>query len=232
MALLGIKKKQAFGQIFDPLSNGPYGTPGIGDGINQQMGAPVQGMGQLPDIANMPDMGGMQDQQPAKFKPNLLGVIGDAMQVFGGGQATYMNGVREQQERSEMMRQRALQAQQERQTKWQDYVREAEYDRANPAPKAPDKLTQYMINAGIDPASDKAKQIFAAAVTNEAYPERAVPYTDEQGNSGLRFIRSGMPPQQGAPVFAGWADDEEGGQTQPVSGNFPPKPIRRNNSGY
>lgn len=220
MALMGARKPQRFGQQFDPLSNGPYGTPGIGDGINQQMGAPVQGMGQLPDVANMPDMTAMQQQQPAKFKPNLLGVIGDAMQVFGGGQATYMNGVREQQERAEMMRQRAMQAQQERETSWQDWVAKEKYKRENPEP-ANDKLTQYMRNAGIDPASQQGKAMYAAAATNEAYPERAVPYTDEQGNSGLRFIRSGMPPQQGGLVPIGGTLPPKGGPVQQAPGNFP-----------
>lgn len=133
MALLGMKKKQPFGQQFDPLSNGPFGTPGIGDGINQQMGAPVQGMGQMADITNLPAMAQqpMQADAPAKFKPNLLGVIGDAMQVFGGGQATYMNGVREQQQRAELMRERAMQAQQERETGWQDWVAKEEWKKKN-----------------------------------------------------------------------------------------------------
>lgn len=119
MALLGMKKKQAFGMM-PPV--GPYNTPGIGDGINMGQDAP----GMMPQP--------MPQAQPAKFKPNILGVIGDAMQVFGGGQATYMNGVREQQERAEQMRQRAMMAQQERETGWQDWVKKKEYERANPDP--------------------------------------------------------------------------------------------------
>lgn len=218
MALMGARKQQRFGQMFDPLSNGPFGTPGIGDGINQQMGAPVQGMGQLPDIANMPAMAQqpMQDQQPAKFKPNILGVIGDAMQVFGGGQATYMNGVREQQERSEMMRQRALQAQQERQTKWQDYVREAEYERAN---KAPDPLTQLMINAGIDPKSPRGVKLFETAVLNKTNPFQEMTVTNEDGSQERKIYRPGMPTM---PLTDDdWNSAEPlGGPTSPASGNF------------
>ena len=120
MALFGTRKKQTFGQV-----------PGMAPPVEQPMfGAPGQGMQQ-------------PEQQPAKFKPNILGVIGDAMQVFGGGQATYMQGVREQQERSELMRQRTMQAQQERETGWQDWVRKQEYERANPNPANNDTANDW-----------------------------------------------------------------------------------------
>lgn len=127
MALLGTKKKQAFGMLPDvgPLNGG------FGGGAPMDMGAPVQGMGQMADITNMPAMPQQPMQDNAKFKPNLLGVIGDAMQVFGGGQATYMNGVREQQQRAELMRERAMQAQQERETGWQDWVAKEEWKKKN-----------------------------------------------------------------------------------------------------
>lgn len=153
MALLGMKKKQAFGQV--PMMGA---TP-----EPMAMGAPVQGMGQMADITDMPAMAQqpMQDNAPAKFKPNLLGVIGDAMQVFGGGQATYMNGVREQQQRAELMRERAMQAQQERETGWQDYVRKQEYERANPA--APDVPSNVRTAMWYQNATDEQKAAFREA---------------------------------------------------------------------
>lgn len=219
MALLGMKKKQAFGQMFDPMSNGPYGTPGIGD--NQQMGAPVQGMGQLPDVANMPAMTAqpMQDQQPAKFKPNLLGVIGDAMQVFGGGQATYMNGVREQQERSEMMRQRALQAAADRETSYQDYLRRDAHERANPKAAQPTEFERILQASGLP--KEQQVQLMQDYARNRANPLQGVPFTDEAGNSGLQFIRPGQTQPSAGLVPIGGVLPPKGGQTVPPSATFP-----------
>lgn len=199
MALFGMKKKQAFGQMFDPMSNGPYGTPGIGDGMieRQQMGQAPQGMGQLPDVTNMPDM--QQQQQPAKFKPNILGVIGDAMQVFGGGQATYMNAVREQQERSELMRQRAMMAQQERETGWQDWVKKEEYKRANPDPVNNDTVSDVKWFMGASPEE------------RAAYREMNPEY--RQGSDG-KFYR--IDTQQGpVPTFT----EDDWNKGQPVGGS-------------
>lgn len=222
MALLGMKKKQAFGQMFDPLSNGPFGTPGIGD--NQQMGAPVQGMGRLPDVANMPDMTQQQDQQPAKFKPSLLGVIGDAMQAFGDGEPTYMNSVREQQEHSEMMRQKAMQAQQERQTKWQDYVREAEYDRANAAPKDPYRFEANNGDVYQLGPDGKPVRVFADPTPKTTY------ITAENGDGTKTVIPvvNGVPQMGGGPRYTPAAKGVtfkpiDGGPTPSASGNFRPK---------
>jgi len=123
MALFGARKQQQFGQI------------------PQQM-TPLQayGDGSTPAMMQQPQQ---QPEQEQRFKPNILGVIGDAMQVFGGGQATYMQGVNEQRQRAELMRQRAQMAQQERETGWQDWVRKQEYERANPSPVNNDTTADY-----------------------------------------------------------------------------------------
>lgn len=214
MALLGARKKQTFGQV--PM---PYNTPGIGDGVierQQQMGQTPQGMGQLPDIANMPDM--TQPAQPAKFKPNMLGVIGDAMQVFGGGQATYMQGVQEQQQRAELMRQRAMQAQQERETSWQDYVRKQEYERANPTAPQPTEFERILKASGLPEAQQIT--LMQDYARNRANPVQGVKTYDADGNETLQFIRpSAM--GQGGLVPIGGTLPPKGGPVQQAPGNFP-----------
>lgn len=222
MALLGGRKKQTFGQVPTPV--GYQGGTGIGDGMIERqqmdMGAPVQGMGQLPNVANMPDMGGMQAQQPAKFKPNLLGVIGDAMQVFGGGQATYMQGVREQQLMAEKMRQRALEAQQERETSWQDYVRKSQYERENAAPKDPYRFESnsgdvYQVGPDGKPAllfKDPTPKTTYLTADNGDGTKTIVPIVNgipQMGNVPTR-------PQVGAVV----ADPRKGGSAGNGTGGF------------
>lgn len=225
MALLGGRKKQTFGQV--PMPGGYQGGTGIGGGMierqQMEMGAPVQGMGQLPNISKMPDMSGMQDQQPAKFKPNLLGVIGDAMQVFGGGQATYMNGVREQQERAEIMRQRALQAQQERETSWQDYVRKFDYERENAAPKDPYRFEANNGDIYQIGADGKPMRVFADPTPKTTY----ITADNGDGTKTIVPIVNGVPqmgggstrPQVGAVI----ADPRKGGSAGNGTGGFQPR---------
>jgi len=210
MALLGGRKKQTFGQV--PMPGGYQGGTGIGDGMieHQQMGAPVQGMGQLPDVANLPDMGGMQQQQPAKFKPNLIGVIGDAMQVFGGGQATYMNGVREQQQRAELMRERAMLAQQERQTGWQDYVRKQEYERDNPAAPQPTEFERILKASGLPEAQQVT--LMQQYAQNRANPVQGVKTYDADGNETLQFMRPSAMGQQSGPQEGATASNPKTGE--------------------
>lgn len=216
MALLGARKKQTFGQV--PM---PYNTPGIGDGVierQQQMGQTPQGMGQLPDIANMPDM--TQPTQPAKFKPNMLGVIGDAMQVFGGGQATYMQGVQEQQQRAELMRQRAMQAQQERETSWQDYVRKQEYERANPNPGNPHYWEMNDGSLGRVGPDGKPEVVYKDPTPKTTY----VTADNGDGTKTIVPIVNGVPQMGGAArpqVGAVIADPRKGGQTGAPSATFP-----------
>lgn len=221
MALLGGRKKQTFGQV--PMPGGYQGGTGIGDGMieRQQMGAPVQGMGQLPDVANLPDMGGMQQQQPAKFKPNLIGVIGDAMQVFGGGQATYMNSVREQQQRAELMRERAMLAQQERQTGWQDWVAKENYKRENPEPGNPHYWEMNDGSLGRIGPNGQPEVVYKDPTPKTTY------ITADNGDGTKTFVPvvNGVP-QMGGParpqVGAVITDPrKKGGPVQQSPGNFP-----------
>jgi hypothetical protein len=193
MALLGMKKKQAFGALPQQVS-------------------PLQayGDGSTPAMMQQPMSQPMPEEQPAKFKPNILGVIGDAMQVFGGGQATYMNSVREQQERSELMRQRAMMAQQERETGWQDWVKKKEYERANPDPVRNDTVADY----------EFIKQTAGEEAAKQFVMNKANPPEYRQGPDGNFYrvntqsapdISQGLPP--GFKV--------KGGPVSQAPGNFP-----------
>ena len=172
----GMNRKPVFGQI-----------PGMGmmqpEMQPPQYGAMAQGQGMQAPPAKKPGFfsrgGGLVD---------VLGAFGDA---FGDNGPVYAQG---KQRQNELLRQ-SQQAEQQRQQEREDYIWKAQYERDNPKP-ASDQLTRYMTAAGINPSSDQGKAMYTAAATNEAYPERAVSYTDEQGNSGLRLIRSGIPPQQ------------------------------------
>jgi hypothetical protein len=195
MALLGMKKKQAFGALPQQVS-------------------PLQayGDGSTPAMMQQP----MPQQQPAqeqeRFKPNILGVFGDAMQVFGGGQATYMNSVREQQERSELMRQRAMMAQQERETGWQDWVKKEEYKRANPS------------NANNDTANDwdfwDAKRK-AGVITEEQFNDKMfAPRYIVDPATGQTIKIGGGPTFTPAPQGVTFTPID-GGQTATPSATFP-----------
>lgn len=95
---------------------------------------------------------------------------------------------------------RAQLAQQQRGSEWQDWLRKEQWKRENPEPQN-DQLTQYMLNAGIDPKSVEGQQMYRKAVENKVNPIQAVPFTDEQGNGGIQFIQpnamQGGGPQEG-----------------------------------
>lgn len=74
-----------------------------------------------------------------------------------------------------------------------------------------DQLTRYMIAAGIDPNSEEARGMYRAAAQNAAYPVQGVPFTDEQGNSGIQFIRPGQ--------MQGVAPTAPVGKLRPVGGS-------------
>ncbi len=167
MAIFGARKQNRFGQI-----------PGMAQEMPQpQFGAPGRGMAE--------PMG-----EPARQKPNLLGVIGDSLQILGGGQATYVPQMQQQQQYEMQQRQRQIDAQQQRKTGWQDYVRKQEYERANPATPQPTEFERILQASGLKPEEQtRLRQDYAR---NRANPVQGVPYTDEQGNSGLQFIRPGQ----------------------------------------
>lgn len=196
-----------------PMPNGPRfggGSMGNPDGILS-----LGGYDRNAAMQGQSGFSPMNQGQPAK-KPgffgqggigrSIAGTIGDVLLQRNGNAPIYAPAMRQ---KSELM-QRQQMAEQQRQQEREDFIWKSQYERDNPKP-ANDALTRYMRLGGIDPMSEQGKAMYAAAATNEAYPERAVPFTDEQGNSGLRFIRSGMPPQQNAIQEGATATNSETG---------------------
>jgi hypothetical protein len=142
----------------------------------------------------------MPQKKPGFFSKNggwrdLAGAFGDALSPNGP-----MYYPRKQRQNELMQRQQM--AEQQRMQERENFLFEESYKRANPMPRN-DELANLMRNAGIDPEGPEAKSMYSAALTNKIYPERMVPFTDEQGNSGLMSVRSGMPPQQGGGIQEG-----------------------------
>jgi hypothetical protein len=229
-----------------------YNTAGIGDDIQREksgefdgmmnvqdyLAAPQQPMQQQPMfdpqqqvgisatrgmVAPTPKRGGMFGSG-IKWQ-DALGAFGDA---FSGNGPVYAQG---KQQRSELMRREQM-AQQEAQAKRQaeieqrdyereNYLFEQNYERNNPKP-ANDQLTRYMQAGGIDPNSERGKAMYAAAATNTAYPVQGVPYTDEQGNTGIQFIRPNQQAPQPMPAPGTIMADPrlKGGSAPKAQGNF------------
>lgn len=95
------------------------------------------------------------------------------------------------QQRNQMLAEKArldaIQSQQQRMQKREDLQWEWQNKPKDSDPK--DQLTRYMIAAGIDPNSPRARELYARAVENEVDPVQAVPFTDAQGNSGFQYVR-------------------------------------------
>jgi hypothetical protein len=139
---------------------------------------------------------------PEQKKPGFFSKGGawlDVLGAFGDGFGT--NGpvyAQSKMQKNRLMQEQQM-AEQKRQQDRENFLFEESYKRANPMPRN-DELANLMRNAGIDPEGPEAKSMYSAALTNKIYHERMVPFTDEQGNSGLMSVRSGMPQQQGAPI--------------------------------
>lgn len=87
----------------------------------------------------------------------IIGAIGDALQTMGGGQATYMQGVREQQQQEadgrkwlqQLMAQREQKAA-DRRAEQDQWVQRQEYERANPGPT---NTARMAAEAGLQPGT-------------------------------------------------------------------------------
>lgn len=127
-----MKRKGMFGavQSIMPGDQPDYGMGGFR--------IPVDGGPDMPEAA-----------QPEAKKPsffgqggigrNIAGYVGDWLQQVNGGEATFAPAMQLRQQ----MAYQQQRAQQQRETEWQDYVRKAEYDRANPKPINNDTVADY-----------------------------------------------------------------------------------------
>ena len=196
MGMFG-QRKPMFGDI-PGLKMGPYDTPPISGGAPQ--------MGQ---VGAMDPNTQAMTKKPGFFAPgqagrHIVGFIGDALQRLGGGEGTYMPQMMHMQQQDAEIRARLQEAIAKRQAERED----KQWEWQNKPQEDKDQLTRYMRAAGIDPMSDQGRKMYADAAMNAANPLQGVPYTDEQGNSGLKFIRPGDmgPPSSGAVAPTSKAD--------------------------
>jgi hypothetical protein len=220
MALFGLMKKKQVLQQPMQQDIDPFNTSGgrYGDFANQvEQDKPMIQQHQVLQ----------QPMQQDKFKPNVLGVIGDAMQVFAGGQASYMPQMRQQQQIQDMQRQQASQYQMQQQQKmeqseidrentWQDYVRKQEYERANPAPVNNDTVNDFNFYKGL---GQEDRDIY----------QQMRPQFIPDGMGGGQWATPGRAQPQGLDISQGLPAGfkVKGGQTSQASGNFRPQRIAR-----
>ena len=208
MAMFGARKKPMY-QGMDP----EYNARNIP--IAQ---APVSGtipMGQMQQ----------QPQQQQRFKPNILGVIGDAMQVFGGGQATYMQGIQAEQARAQQARDRSAAMLEERNYEQGEWTRQ-EYERANAKPVNNDTVNDLNWYKSL---SDDDRKLYHQMKPTISYradgtPVAINPYDLQQGGARqgpqVGQVEDGHRFKGGDPANpASW--EKIGGSAPQTQGNFP-----------
>lgn len=182
----------------------PWDTPGIGDGFNQRMAEMGDAM---PNPSAMPIGIKEMTAKPKFFGQGgagraIAGTIGDYLLQQSGMQPIYGPTVlqqRDAEERARMAQQQRMQKREDMQWEWQN------------KPKDGPQLTEYerIVRASGLPEAEQLKLLQDYA-RNRANPVQGVPFTDEQGNSGIQFIRPGQ--MQGA---------QQG--LIPIGGTLPPK---------
>lgn len=166
MAIFGGLRKSTFGQI-----------PGL-DMMQEAVKPPMQ-MGGLPMGAPMPQ------KKPGFFSKggawvDVLGAFGDAFSENGPVYA------QQKAQRSRLM-QEAQMAEQKRMQDREDFLFQEGYKRQNPLPAQPTEFERLVRSSGLP--EDQQVKLMQDYVRNRANPIQGVPFTDEQGNTGLQFIR-------------------------------------------
>lgn len=173
----------------------------------QPTGNPLGFLGGYDQNAAMQGKSGfapMNEGMPAK-KPgtNWAGIAAD----FLAGMAGQPGPFAAQQQHERAMQQRMQMAEQQRQQGFQDYVRKAEYDRANPDTPQPTAMERNL------------------AVYSQWTPEQRRLYGEM--NPLVQTLSDGSSravnryDMQQTPTFGGWPD--EGGQSGKPTGNFRPR---------
>jgi hypothetical protein len=198
------RKPAMFGQQFDPLSNGPFGTPGIGDGMNErQMGPPGMGMAPEPKKQAFFGQGG-----PGRA---ILGTIGDVLLQRGGNAPIYGPTIQQQ---NRLMQQQQM-AEQQRMQEREDFIWKQQNQKSAPYRFESNDGSQIEIGPDGQP-----KVLYKDPTPKINWIQVKDPVT-----GAIQIVPMGPngPLNQSAPpAFAGWAD-EEGGQTASPSGNFRPR---------
>lgn len=175
-----------------PLSPGyvsPANAIGIGAGIGMAGGSSPYGTPPFspgPPAMEAPDVSQMTPARPGFFARgglgvNLMGFLGDALSVAGGGRAAFAPAIMAQRQREEEDQRRAR----ERAQDFQQQIRLAQFKLDHPD----DQFTQYMRAAGIDPGSEQGRGLYRQrAESMAAPPMMAVDGFDPQGNPTKTFM--------------------------------------------
>lgn len=190
--------------MFNTTSKGLFGAPMMADAsLTRQLPVPS------PDSPyKRPSTGQM-----------IAGTIGDALQTWGGGKATFLPAIQEQ-------RKAALESQQyqmKRADEYTDWERKQQYEAAHPNAAKDSEFTRTLQAAGIDPASPEARQLYRTRATTMAYPTPT--YVSNGPGLGGGFVTPPLPgmtgPSPQAPVgkltpLGGGGAASQGPRTFPV----------------
>jgi len=122
----------------------------------------------------------------------ILGGLGDVISAASGGQPSFLPQRQAQLEQQRMLQQRAQMAQDARNGDWEDWVRQKQWERDNPAPTQPLEVERLLGAAGYQPGSPEYIAMLRQAAQNKVNPIQGVPFTNPDGSQGLQFIRPNM----------------------------------------
>jgi len=147
------------------------------------------------------------------------GILGDTLLTLGGGKPMYAPMMHDRKMQEEDARIRAQLAQQQQQRQRENFLFEEDYKRANPTQPQPTEFERMLAASGLP----KEQQILLMQdyVRNRANPVQGVPFTDEQGNAGIQFIRPNAVQQPQGLIPIGGTLPPKGGSGGNVTGGFP-----------
>ncbi len=149
---------------------------------------------------------------PAKPKINWLGVLADALSGAAGQPGQYAASMREQRREQSALERGEEQYQRRRMDNREDKI----WERDN-TPRSP-----YRWESNDGSLMEMGPNGLVRQVYKDPTPKMIqVPGVDADGNPVMRLVP--MPSAQANPTgpVGGWADEGEGGQSPPATGNFP-----------
>jgi hypothetical protein len=114
------------------------------------------------------NMAGGKPREGVTRTQSILGTLGDMLATAGGGQATFLPGLRQRAMLEEQRGLQVQQAKQERDNAMQDWIARQAWERANPAPQQPTEFDRALLGAGIQPGSREAVAAYRDRVASMA----------------------------------------------------------------